>query len=821
MSGLGVFVGCLVLGVTAIAAIGSIAASVTAAIKADARDLLGGDAEARLAYRPADPDEREFLAKSGSVSEAATMRAMARTEDGARRSLIEMKAVDGAYPLYGNVVLSPSQSLDAALGMRDGSYGAAVDSAILGRLGLTIGDRMKVGEAVLQIRATIVREPDAATGGLIFGPRVLISNEALAATGLIQPGALVTYRYRLRLPPGADAAAWANSARAAFPEAGWQIRTFGEASPSLQRLIDRVGLFLSLVGLTSLLVGGVGIGNAIGNYVAGKTATIATLKCLGASNRLVFAAYLFEVLALAVLGIAVALVLGALAPVAAAPLLSGVLPVSIRFAIHPAPLALAALFGLLTTLVFSLWPLAGIGRISAAALFRDTVDRARRRIPPGIIGTTAALIVALAALAILTAQDRNVALWFVAGAIAAFALFQGAGAAALWIARRIGRPRRPVLRLALANLHRPGAPTAQIVLSLGIGLTVLVAVALVEANLSHEVETKVPAEAPAFFFIDIQPDQLAGFAELVRATPGARFDQVPMMRARITRLNGLPVEETAVAPEAQWVLRSDRGLTYSASMPQGSRLAAGTWWPSDYQGPPLVSFDAALASGMGLKVGDTLTVNLLGREITATIANLRSVDWERLGINFVMVFAPGTLENAPQTHLAAVYLPSGEEENLARAVTERFPNISAIHVGEALAAVNRIIGMIGSAVRLTALVTVGAGALVLGGAVAAGHRRRVYDAVVLKVLGATRGVITRAFLIENGITGALAALVAGALGTIAAYFLVTRLMKLDWVFLPAPLLSTVTLAALMTAALGFAGTWRALGAKPASYLRNE
>jgi putative ABC transport system permease protein len=821
VSGLGVFLGCLVLGVGAIAAIGSIAASVTAAIKSDARDLLGGDAEARLAYRPADANEKEFLANSGLVSEVATMRAMARTEDGARRSLIELKAVDGAYPLYGKVVLSPAQSLDAALGARDGSYGAAVDSAILGRLGLTIGERIKVGEAVLQVRAAIVREPDAATGGLIFGPRVLISAEALAATGLMQPGALVTYRYRLRLPPGVDAAAWANSARAAFPEAGWQIRTFGEASPSLQRLIDRVGLFLSLVGLTSLLVGGVGIGNAIGNYIAGKTATIATLKCLGASNRLVFAAYLFEVLGLAVLGIAVALVLGALAPVAAAPLLAGVLPVSIRFAIHPAPLALAALFGLLTTLVFSLWPLAGIGRISAAALFRDTVDRARRRIPPGIIGTTAVLVLALAALAVVTAQERSVALWFVVGAIAAFALFRAAGAAILWVARRLGRPRRPVLRLALANLHRPGAPTAQIVLSLGIGLTVLVAVALVEANLSHEVETKVPAEAPAFFFIDIQPDQLAGFDALVRATPGARFDQVPMMRGRITRLNGVPVEDASVATEAQWALRSDRGLTYAATLPQGSRLAAGNWWPADYQGPPLVSFDATLAHGMKLKVGDTLTVNLLGREITATIANLRSIDWERLGINFVMVFAPGTLEQAPQTHLAAVYLPPGEEENLARAVTERFPNISAIHVGEALAAVNRIIGMIGSAVRLTALVTVGAGALVLGGAVAAGHRRRVYDAVVLKVLGATRGVITQAFLIESGITGALAASVAGGLGTIAAYFLVTRLMKIEWTFLPAPLLSTVTLAALLTAALGFAGTWRALGAKPASYLRNE
>ncbi|MBV9201762.1 MAG: ABC transporter permease [Alphaproteobacteria bacterium] len=821
MHGLGVFLGCLVLGVTAIAAIGSVAASVTTAIKEDARDLLGGDAEVRLAYRSANSSEREFLTQSGSLAEVATMRAMARTEDGTRRSLIELKAVDAAYPLYGEVELSPPQRLDTALSRRGQAYGAAVDPAILARLGLAVGDRIKIGEAILQIRATIVREPDAATGGLIFGPRVLISAEGLGETGLIRPGALVNHHYRLRLSPGVDPAAWANSARAAFPEAGWQIRSFSEASPSLQRLLDRVGQFLSLVGLTALLVGGVGVGNAVGNYIAGKTVTIATLKCLGASNRLLFATYLIEVLALAIASIAVALVLGALAPVVAAPLLRGVLPPAIRFAIHPAPLALAATFGLLTTLIFSLWPLAGVGRISAGALFRDTVDRTGRRIPPAILATTAVLVAGLAGLAVATAHDQKVALWFVGGALAAFGLFRMAGAVLLWVARRLGRPRRPALRLALANLHRPGAPTAHTLLSLGIGLTVLVAVALVEANLSHEVETRVPAEAPAFFFIDIQPDQLAEFAAMVNATLGARFDQVPMMRGRITRLNGVPVEDAAVAPEAQWALRSDRGLTYSAPMPQGSRLAAGAWWPIDYQGPPLVSFDEALARGMGLKVGDTLTVNLLGREITATIANLRSIDWERLGINFALVFAPGTLESAPQTRLAAVYVPEGEEDDLVRAITERFPNISAIHVREALATFDRIIGMIGNAVRLTALVTVAAGVLVLGGAVAAGHRRRVYDAVVLKVLGGTRTAIARAFLIENGITGILAAVVAGALGTIAAYFLVTRLMKIDWVFLPGPLLSTTSLAALLIAALGFAGTWRALGAKPAQFLRNE
>ena len=556
-------------------------------------------------------------------------------------------------------------------------------------------------------------------------------------------------------------------------------------------------------------------------YLASKTATIATLKCLGAPTRLVFAAYLAEILALATVGIAAALALGALMPAAAAPLLASVLPVSVRLGLYPEPLALAALFGLLTTLAFSLWPLARVGRVSAAALFRATVEEGRRCVPLPALAATLLFGLALAALAVASAQDRVVAGWFVGGAAAAFALFQAAGWAIVLAARKIGRPRRPTLRLALANLHRPGAPTPQIVLSLGIGLSVLVIIALVEGNLAREIDTRLPAEAPAFFFIDIQPDQLPGFEKIVQSLPGARSEEVPMMRGRITRLNGVPVEDAAVAPEAQWALRSDRGLTYSASLPRGSQLAAGEWWPPGYHGPPLVSFDAALARGMGLAVGDTLSVDLLGREITARIANLRSIDWERLGINFAMVFAPGTLEEAPQTHLAAVYLPQAEEEALVRAVTERFPNISAIHVREALAAVDHIIGMIGAAVRLTALVTLAAGILVLGGAVAAGHHRRVYDAVVLKVLGATRGVVALAFLIEHGLLGALSAVAAGAVGTVAAYFLVTRLMRTEWVFLPGPLLWTLALATLLTLVLGFAGTWRALGAKAAPYLRNE
>ncbi len=825
IGGLRVFVAALVLGVAAIAGIGSLAASLAAGIGGNAKALLGGDVEAVLAYRPADPAERAFLAHSGRVSEIATLRAMARTRDGRRQSLIELKVVDPAYPLYGAVSLSPAQPLAAALARRNGQLGAVADSAILDRLGVKIGDTMRIGAATFELRGAIGGEPDAAASGLTFGPRVMISSAALAQTGLIRPGTLVTYHYRLRFrlgaDSGADAAAWIAAARAAFPQAGWELRSFGQASPGLQRLIEQVALFLSLVGLTVLLVGGVGIGNAVRFHLAAKIATIATLKCLGGSTGLVFAVYLVEVMALALLGIAGGLAIGALLPVAAAPALAGMLPVAARLGIYEGPLALAALFGLLTTLLFSLWPLAAVARVPAGALFRDMIERTRRQIPPAALAATAVLAAALAALAVVSAPDRTVVLWFVFGALAAFALFRIAAAMIMLGARAVGRRRSPVLRLALANLCRPGAVTAPLVLSLGIGLTVLVAVALVEGNLAREVENRLPEAAPAFFFIDIQPDQLAGFAAIVRRIPGARLDAVPMMRGRITRLNGVSVEQAAVRPGARWALRSDRGLTYSAHLPQGSRLAAGSWWPPDYHGPPLISFDAQLARGMGLRVGDTLTVNLLGREIIARIANLRAIDWQRLGINFAIVFAPGTLEHAPQTDLAAVYLPPAEENRLVRGVTEQFPNISAIPVREALAAVDRVVGAIGAAIGLVALVTVAAGALVLGGAVAAGHRRRVYDAVVLKVLGATRGMMLAGFLIEYGLLGLFSALLAGALGSLAAAFVVVRLIRIDWVFLPAPLLWTLGLAMLLTLTIGFAGTWRALGAKPAFYLRNE
>jgi putative ABC transport system permease protein len=823
--GFRVFLACLVLGVGAIAAIGSLRAAVEAGLRADARVLLGGDVSARLTLRPASAAERDFLASAGTLSETASLRAMARSLDGKRRSLIDLRALDAAYPLYGALELDPAGPLAAALARDDEVFGAVMEPAAATRLGLRPGDKFRIGDAVFRLAALIEHLPDAALGGLSFGPRVLITRQALAGTGLLRPGALVAYDYRIRLPPGSntgsDAAAFIERARTAFPQAGWQLRGSADPSPSIERLLDRLGFFLNLAGITALLVGGVGIGNAVAGYVASKTEAIATLKCLGAATGLVFAAYLLQILALALIGIAIGLLLGAAAPLPAGKLLAGLLPASLPVAAYWGPLGFAALCGLLVTLIFTLWPLAAIGRIAPGALWRDIVSRSPRRLAPLAVVATALAALALAAAIVLSAPQPRFALWYLGGALAAFALFRLAAWAITAAARHAPRPGRPLLRLALANLHRPGGAAARVVVSLGIGLSVMIAVALVQGNLAVEIGERLAEGAPADFYIDIQPDQLAGFARIVASVPGTRFDQVPMLRGRITRLNGTPVEQARVASGAEWALRSERGLTYAATPPQGSRIVAGKWWPRDYRGPPLISFDSELAQGMGLKVGDTLTVNLLGREITGRIANLRRIEWSRLGINFVIVFGPGALEAAPQTHLAAVYAPPDAAERIAAEVADRFPNVTAIPVREALAAAAALVEKIGNAVRAIASVTLAAGVLVLGGAIAAGHRRRVYDSVLLKVLGATPGFITGMFLVEHLLLGAITALLAAGLGTLAAWALVTGPMHAGWTFLAWPLLLTASGAVGLTTLLGLAGTWRALGAKPAPYLRGE
>ncbi|MBO6782641.1 MAG: FtsX-like permease family protein [Alphaproteobacteria bacterium] len=825
LKGFRIFIACLALGVAAIAAVGSTRAMLAESIGADARQILGGDLRVDLVHRPTTPAERAGLAATGAVAGSAEMRAMARgTGPDARRALVELKTVEPAYPLYGTLETSPPLPREELFAQRDGLWGAAVAPEFLNVVEMQVGDIIRVGEARFEIRAAIDREPDRIGGSGLFtlGPRLMIADAALAETGLVQPGSLIRYTYRIALPEGSDIAATVAQLGADFPEAGWRVRTLDESSPRLTRLIGRVTLFLSFVGLTALLVGGVGVANAVRAWLDGRTSTIATLKCLGAPRALVFRVYLLQVLALAGLGTAIGLVLGALLPMALTDLLSQLVPIRLETGIFPGPLAVAALFGLLTALTFSVWSIARAGDIPAGSLFRSVVAPTRGLPRRPYIAATAALAAALAGLAVATASDAGFALWFVAGSAGAMIAFRLAAWGIAKGAARMRGLRHPALRLAIAGLHRPGAPTASVVLSLGLGLSMLVTVATIEGNLGRMISDELPENAPAFFFVDIQPDQIEPFEQTVDSIPGVgEREQVPMLRGRIVALNGTRVSEADAPPDARWVLRGDRGITWAASAPEHNEIVSGEWWPADYDGEMLVSLDERVASGLGLDLGDTLTVNVLGREFTATIANTREIDWQRIGINFVMIFSPGILESAPRMHIAIVHADEAAEDPLERAVTDRFANVTSVRMRAALETAAALVGNVGAAVRFTALITLVAGTLVLAGAIAAGQRRRIYDSVVLKVLGATRRDIVSAYVLEYGLLGLVTAAIAAIVGSVTGWAVVTYLLQVEWTLEPAAVASVALIATLITVGAGMVGTWRAMGQKSSPWLRNE
>ena len=823
--GFRVFIACLALGVAAIAGIGSLSQSVVAGLRADARTLLGGDVALRLHNRTPTAAEEAFVeAHAAALSASVTMRAMARPADAsAGRLLVELKAVDERYPLVGAMVLEPPMALASALARKArGDWGAVVDAGLLARLGLGLGGRVRVGEATFEVRATIAREPDRVASVFALGPRFMIGSGALAATGLVQPGSQMHYHRRVLVPPGTDAGAWIRRLEAALPEAGWRVRGTDEAAPGVRRFVERLSQFLTFAGLTALLVGGIGVGNAVGSYLDGKTATIATLKSLGAPAGLIFRIYLLHVGVLAAAGIALGLALGAGVPALGAAALAGLLPAPPRVGLYAGPLAIAAAFGALTAVTFALWPLARARGVPAASLFRARLAPVRARPRAQDAAAIGVGVAALAGLTVATAGEAAFAYWFVGGSAAAIAVLYAGGRGLAAGSRRLSQGRNPVWRLALGNIHRPGSTAPSVVLSLGLGLAVLVAIALIQGNLERQIDERLPETAPAFFFIDIQPHQVEAFDAVVAAVPGSgAWRRVPTLRGRIVRIAGRPVEEAEIAPGARWAVHGDRVLTYAATKGTETRIVAGRWWPADYRGPPLISLDAGVARGFGVGVGDSLTLNVLGRRIEATIASLRDIDWRSLRFDFAIVFAPGTLEGAPQTHIAAVEAEPGAEAALETAVTDRFANVSAIRVREALAAAARMLAGIGAAVRATAAIAILAGAMVLAGAVAAGQRRRVYDAVVLKVLGATRGWSLAVFVTEFAILGLATGAIASLVGSLTAWAVVVHLMGLGWVFLPGVVAATVLGSVAVTVVVGFAGTWRALGQKAAPHLRNE
>lgn len=826
LSGFYVFIACVALGVMVITGVGALSDALKSGFEKQGALLLGGDVTVSRPHTRATDDERRWIETFGRVSETATMRTMGRRIDGEDQTLIELKAVDTAYPLVGAVTLESGEALDEAL-----TRGVVADPMLLERLKLTPKDQIRIGESEFDIAAVLKSEPDGLADRVAYGPRVLLTHDQMAKTGLVQPGALIRWKYAAAFAESAEPIeprllSFRERVKKELPESGFSVTDRRDPSPQVTKTLERLRQFLTLLGLTALVTGGVGVANAVATFIDRRRKVIATMKSVGATGRTVFAVFLVQVLAMALIGVAVGLGLGLFIPPILTHLLAGYLPVAPEFALSVQSVGLAVAYGLLVALLFALWPLGRAEQVRASVLFRDEVDPSRVWPAARVLALIAVCAAALVAIAVLSSESRVIAGSFVGGLAVVLVLFWGLGGLVTWAARRMKRPRRPELALAIANIGAPGGLTRSVVLSLGAGLSLLVAVALTDASIVNELESRLPESSPAYFVIDITKKDQQAFRETVlREAPGAQIEDAPMLRGRMVALKGVPVEEIKAPPEAQWVLTGDRGLTYSDRVPAGSNVVEGEWWKPGYSGEPLVSFESELARNLDLKVGDMITVNVLGRNLTAKIANLREVKWESLALNFVMVFSPNTLAGAPHNLLATISLPDSfgttEEVRLARALGKAFPAVTAIRVKEAIEAFNTVFEKVMAAVRVAGSVTLLAGALVLAGAMATAQRRRILEAVILRALGATRARILTAHVAEYLMLATVAALAATVLGSIVAYLVITQLMDLPFAFSGSAVVGALATAAILVLVFGAVGTWRVLSARPVPYLRTQ
>ncbi|HKB95912.1 MAG TPA: FtsX-like permease family protein [Rhizomicrobium sp.] len=829
-AGFRIFFLCLMLGSAAIAGVESLSDAFLTGLQDQGRVLLGGDVSVNLVHRPASPGELAFLNAQGRVAQAQSMRAMAYARDNSQRQLVELKGVDDRWPLFGAPRFIPEQNLHDVLACEDdGICGAAAEQSLLDRLHVKRGDLLKLGNATFRVMATIDKEPDRISTGFTLGPRLLISAHGLPATGLVTPESLVDYTYRIALK-GAPAdpvqartsiAAFRDAAGRRFPEAGWNIRDRSDAAPGIKRFVEQLTMFLTLVGLVALGVGGVGASQAILAFLDRKRNDIAILKTLGASGGFVFLIFFLQVMAVAVLATLLGAALGAALPFAAVWFYGSALPVPPSIGFYPMPLLLALAFGLLSAVAFAVPPLSRARAVPPASLLRDTVAPATAQGQNLYRAISAGAAAGVAALTLIVAPSPVFAAEFFVGAIAALVLLRLLAEGLRRAIRNMPRPKSPLVRLAFANLVRPGAATGGVITALGLGLTLLATVTLLSATINAQVAGALPARAPSFFFVDIQPNEIASFDRIVTGFSGASdYKRTPMIRGRITSLNGVPSADVKVAPDAKWALNGDRGITYAATPPPGTIITDGKWWPADYNGPTLISLDQAIAHGTGLKIGDSMTLNVLGRSFEGRIASLRKVDFTTGGQNFVLVLSPGLIDKAPHAFLATVRVTPEQENAMYMAVTNHFPNISTVRVKDAIQQVQTLLASLAQGVSAASLVTILAGLLVLAGAIAAGSRARLYDATILKVLGATRARIAMVYVIEYGVLGAATGAIALAAGTLAAWVIAFSILDVPFTFDARAVIITVAGGGAATLLFGLLGALGALSARPARRLRS-
>ncbi len=817
--GFRIFLACLALGVAALAAAGSTAEAFRQGLASQARSILGGDVAATVEGRRFSAQERSAFSAAGATTDTLLVRAMAEGPSG--RRLAEVRGVDPNYPLSGHVELADGAALSDALRSMDGRLGAAVEPELLERLGLRVGDTFLVGDLRLAVRGVLKSEPDKLGRGFSLGPGVLIARTALERSGLVEADSLFGETVRIAVPFGVRPEAVISNLQRRFPESGFRLRGRKDAAAGLGRLIDQLEFFLSLIGLASLLAGGLGVSSAVSTYLDVRKPSIAVLKALGADGALIRDIYLIQIAILAAIGIGIGLAIGATSPFILGWIAKNRLPVPVLFALYPGPLIRAGLFGMLAAAAFSLLPLARARATPPAALFRDDLA-GRAGFGPEVVGLAVAAI-GLVVLTILSAPSAMVAAMMIGGVIVAFASLWLIGLAATMIAGRLRGLTRGPARIGLANLSGPHSAARTATPSIGLGVALLSAVVLIQSSLLAEVRDVAPNAAPSLVMTQIPADRGAALDAALQGIMGPltpdRYRRSPFATGRITGLRGRPVDPKEIDPMGRWAFDRDITLSTLAGAPPDANLVMGSWWPASYDGTPLVLIDRDIADAARLKVGDGLTLSILGRTLEARLAGTRKLDWGQFGASFPLIINPSALAGANLRDIAIAKTRAGQDDGIMAMLGRDFPGVNIINVREQLNAALKLFDQLAWAVRGASAVAALSGLLVLVGAITASSQARSKESAILKVLGADAGQVLWAFVIEYGAVGLIAGVAGVLLGSIAAYPVTRFVFQAPWSMDWGGVAAIVLAAALIAALGGLVSAAAALAKRPAPILR--
>jgi putative ABC transport system permease protein len=830
------------VGVSALVAINSFTVNLQASVRTQAQALLGADLSLASGQRFSTRTEemlQELERAARDAGRGEPVRTARSTSFGAmaffpRTSgtrLVQVTAVEPGFPYYGRIDTDPPGEWERLAE----TGGALVDPSLLAVLGAQPGDTLALGDARLPVRGTVVNVPGDVGIRAAFGPRVFIPAGRLDETGLIVRGSRARYEVLFQLPPGVNAQRLADRFRSRFQAERASLRTVSEDQDRLTDTLSRLGNYLGLVALVALLLGGLGVASAVHVFIKRKLESVAVMRCLGASAGTVFAVYLAQAAVVGLVGSVVGAVLGVLVQMILPRLLRDLLPVDVVYAPSASAIAGGVGVGLWVAVVFALLPLLALRRVSPLQALRRPYEGETR--PPrdaAQLGVLVALAASVVTLAVLQAGAVGPGLAFAGGIgvallalwLAAFALTRGL--------RRFFPSRLPYLwRQGLANLYRPANQTLLVVLALGFGAFLLGTLLLVQQNLLRDLRVDGGAERPNLALFDIQPDQRASVEQALRDEGLPVRPLVPIVPMRIQSVKGVAAAQllAGVASEqkarGKWALRREYRSSYRDALTSSEQLVAGELWrPGEWKdrtdGPVPVALDVSLLRELDVKVGDEIVWDVQGRSVPTRVAAVRDVKWARFEPNFFVVFPEGPLDAAPQTYVALTRLDDPVRRGLLqRRLVEKHPNVSALDLAQVSHALETLVDRVTLAIRFMALFSLGAGIVVLVGAVAASRSQRVREGALLRTMGASRQQLLRILFAEYASLGLLASATALVLAGVASYALVR--LRFDTPF-SLPLLALGGLGVLvvaLTVAVGLFGSTEVFRRAPLEVLRAE